>query len=579
MNNHIRLDCTRINETRDFHGKGKVMPVGVDDFKQLREKYYFVDKTEFIKKILDGHSSVTLLTRPRRFGKTLTLSMLYYFFTNEDAAANRHLFDGCEIAGAGEKYMAEQGTRPVIFFSLKDIKVDTWDSCLVLIKNLLADLYGKFDFLAQSEKLSKREKLLYQDISYGTASKETCMEALKHLTVFLEKHYGKKPLILIDEYDAPIQASWQYDYYDAAIIFFRNFFSAALKTNPALDFAILTGVVRISKESIFSSLNNLYVSSVIRGAYADVMGFTRSEVEKMAKDLGREEKIGEIRDWYDGYNFSGVEIYNPWSVINYFNSDCHPDLYWANTSANAILAEMLVGIDEDEEKELFELLNMGTIDTEIRENIVYSDIHEERSALYTMLLSTGYLKTMPHEFEWASGYSAVAIPNQEIRIIYAYEVLGRLRRMTHANPVRLIKSLLTGKAGEFSEELSGYLKNVASFYDTMKRESFYHGFMLGILALVIPQQYDVHSNVESGYGRFDLALFPKRVNRTGVVIEIKVSKTEDEMEKDAIAALKQIETKDYTASLHARGVKNVWKYGIAFFGKKLKLVRGEDISR
>lgn len=288
--------------------RNHLMPVGVEDFKELREQYYFVDKTRFIQELIDGHSKVTLITRPRRFGKTLTMSMLYYFFANENAEENRKLFDDCAIAEAGEEYMAEQGTRPVVLFSLKDVKAASYASMIELIANALREIYRSFLFLLDSDSLIEEEKETFRQILGKKASEADMQSAIKVLSQHLQRHYHRKVLLLIDEYDAPIQFAWEHGYYDKAIVFFRNFLSAALKTNPALDFAVLTGVLRISKESIFSALNNLYVSSMVSGAYPDVLGFTAAEVSQIAKDLGVPEKMDEIREWYDGYNLSGKKL-------------------------------------------------------------------------------------------------------------------------------------------------------------------------------------------------------------------------------------------------------------------------------
>ena len=553
----------------------KRMPVGVDDFKKVREQYYFVDKTKFIQELIDGHSDVTLITRPRRFGKTLTMSMLYYFFANENAEENRKLFDGTEIAEAGEKYMAEQGTRPVVFLTLKDVKMDTWDGCQKKMGLALASLYDRFGALATSEKLSGYQKQIFAEVLNRKASAEVLEDTLQHLSGCLEAHYGQKTILLIDEYDAPIQSAWEHGYYEKAIGFFRNFLGAALKTNPSLEFAVLTGVLRISKESIFSALNNLAVSSVIDGSYADVFGFTTAEVTKMAKDLGAFGKVDEIHEWYDGYNFSGYEIYNPWSVVNYFQSGCKAKPYWVNTSGNGILADMLAHMDEEQERNLYELLQMRTIGIQVEESLIYDDIFQNKAALYTLLLTTGYLKTVPGVFdEEDNDYCMVGIPNREVRSVFAKEIVNRLQRSNQRlQVVAFHENLLAGKSEPFAKALALYLETIASFHDTANRENFYHGFMLGMLALLVPR-YRVESNRESGYGRFDLAIFPKNKGQAGVLMEFKVAKTEAELPKEAEVALQQIEDMDYLAEFREQGVANVWKYGIAFYGKKLKLVCG-----
>ena len=318
-----------------------VMPVGVDDFRQVREQDYYVDKTDFIRRLIDGHAKATLITRPRRFGKTLAMSMLYYFFSNKDAEANRALFEGSKIEQAGEQYMAEQGTRPAVFLSLKDIKEDTLEGMLASFGEAMKTVYYDFRFLLEGATLLPVEKEVFEAVLSGKAPRNDLQYSLKNLTVYLERYYGKQVLVLIDEYDAPIQYAWDYGYYDEAIVFVRNYLSSVLKTNPALDFAVLTGVLRIAKESIFSSLNNLEVASVAFGEYQDVMGFTYEEIQKMAADFQVEDKLPEIKAWYDGYNFGGTEIYNPWSVLRYFDCHCRPDAYWLDTSSNDLIVELV----------------------------------------------------------------------------------------------------------------------------------------------------------------------------------------------------------------------------------------------
>lgn len=554
--------------------QNKVMPVGVDDFKKLREQYYFVDKTRFIQELIEGHSQVTLIARPRRFGKTLMMSMLYYFFTNKNAKENRSLFDGCRIAEAGEKYMAEQGTRPVVFLSLKDVKGDTFASLMTALQNVLQTVYLEFRELLESEALDEAERAFFVKVKNMEAAPDQMQFAVSNLAKYLCRFYARKPILLIDEYDAPIQSAWEHGYYDKAIGFFRNFLSAALKSNPALDFAVLTGVLRIAKESIFSALNNLEVSSVISGRYAEAAGFTKEEIEKMAADIGMGGKLDELKDWYDGYNFSGREIYNPWSVINYFHMGGKPGAYWVNTSGNGILAELLEQADDTQEKNLYALFQMHSIGTQIKETVIYADIYKDRAALYTMLLTTGYLTVVPGVFGDDAEYCTVAIPNKEIRTVYASEILNRIQRMgAGTNPAAFLEQLLLGNAEEFSRELSRYLETVASYYDTAKQESFYHGLMLGMMAL-FTARYHIRSNRESGYGRFDLAAFPKKQGQSGILMEFKVAETEAALEREAAAALKQMEDMDYMAEFRAQGIETVWKYGIAFCGKKLKMVRG-----
>ena len=554
--------------------QNKRMPVGVDDFKKLREEYYFVDKTKFIRELIDGHSDVTLITRPRRFGKTLTMSMLYYFFANENAEENRKLFDGCAIAEAGEKYMSEQGKRPVVFLTLKDVKMDTWEGCQRKLGLTIAALYNRFGILENSDKLSGYQKRIFAEVLGREASAEILEDTLQHLSGCLEAHYGQKPILLIDEYDAPIQSAWEHGYYEKAIGFFRNFFGAALKTNPSLEFAVLTGVLRISKESIFSALNNLDVSSVVSGSYADVLGFTAAEVAGIANDLGVPEKVDELCEWYDGYNFSGHEIYNPWSVVRYFQNACKAEPYWVNTSGNSILKTMLLRVDEERQTDLWNLWQGKTVLSMLDEGIIYDDIYENKDALYTMLLTTGYLKCVGQKTEYSMEWNELAIPNKEIHSLFHREIIRNLSGYTgESNVFQMLDAMVRGNKDRFADSLRHILLKNVSVHDAAYPESFYHGMMLGF-SLLLEGRYEIESNKESGYGRFDLAFMPKDKDKAGVVLEFKKAQNEDALEAKAKEALKQIEEKEYMTALAKHGLQQVWKYGVAFCGKKLALVRG-----
>ena len=552
-----------------------VMPVGVDDFRRVREQYYYVDKTDFLKTLIDGHAQATLITRPRRFGKTLTMSMLYYFFSNKDAEGNRALFEGSFIEKAGERYMSEQGTRPVVFLSLKDIKEDTFEGMLAGFADVMQNVYQSFRFLLEGETLYPEEKEAFSEILFGRASRMVLQYSLQRLTGYLNRYYGRTVLVLIDEYDAPIQYAWDYGYYKEAIVFVRNYLSSVLKTNPYLDFAVLTGVLRIAKESIFSSLNNLEVASVASGKYLDVMGFTYGEIEQMAADFQAIDKLPEIMVWYDGYNFAGQEIYNPWSVINYFYYGCKPNAYWVNTSGNVILRHLLEHAQPYQVEELGRLLHGREVSAELEEGVIYSDIYENTDALYSMLLNTGYLTMVDYPDPYSGSECTMRIPNLEIRILFKKEVVRYLSgRSSDARLLRkLINSLLAGSAAEFEEVLGKFLLMMASFYDTATKESFYHGLVLGLLATLMPQ-YEVVSNRESGYGRFDIAVFPLRGQPVGAVLEFKVAEKEEDMQERAKEALSQIRDRDYLSEFNRRGVQDVWQYGIAFCGKKCLIEAG-----
>ena len=547
-----------------------VMPVGVDDFRQVREKYYYVDKTDFIRTLIDGHAAATLITRPRRFGKTLTMSMLYYFFTMKEAERNRALFEGTRVEAAGERYMAEQGMKPVVFLSLKDIKEDSMKDMLEAFASSMKKVYQYFRYLLEGEVLYPEDKESFQDILSGRASKVELQYSLSNLTDYLARYHKKNVLVLIDEYDAPIQAAWDHGYYPEAINFVRNYLSSVLKSNPNLDFAVLTGVLRIAKESIFSSLNNLDVSSVASGNYQDVMGFTYEEVEMMAADFGAADKLPEIKAWYDGYNFDGMEIYNPWSVVNYFKKNCKAAAYWVNTSSNNIMNHLLAAATSSQADTLVKLLGGEKIRVGLDEGVIYSEIDKSSSALYSMLLTSGYLTMVDYPDPYVDGYMCtMRIPNMEIRMLFKREVMQRLEKAGTDSELigKLIESLLTGNVKDFAESMEKFMMLSVSFYDTGARESFYHGLVLGLLATLMPR-FEVVSNRESGYGRFDIAIFPGKNQRAGALLEFKVAESEADMPQRAKEALAQIEENDYAAEFQRRGISEPWKYGIAFCGKK-----------
>ncbi len=546
-----------------------VMPVGEDDFRQVREKYYYVDKTDFIRQLIDGHAKATLITRPRRFGKTLAMSMLYYFFALEGAEANRALFKGTRIEQAGERYMAEQGTRPVVFLSLKDIKEPDFTRMLTGFGELSKKVYYKFRYLLEGDTLLSWEKDIFESILAKKANLSDLQYSLSNLVDYLARYHKKTVLVLIDEYDAPIQSAWDRGYYGEAIDFVRNYLSSVLKSNPNLDFAVLTGVLRIAKESIFSSLNNLKVASVAGGGFAEVMGFTNAEIEMMAADFGVSEKYAEIKTWYDGYNFFGQSIYNPWSVISYFDNDCYPATYWVNTSGNAILRHLLENATPSQVEEMGQLLCNKEVSAELEEGVIYSSINENSDALYSLLLNTGYLTMVEIPDPYSDDDCTMRIPNLEIRTLFKKEVMRYISSLGSDSRLlkKLTNSLLEGRAGDFEEFLGDFLRLMVSFYDTAARESFYHGLMLGLLATLMPR-FEVASNRESGYGRFDIAIFPRRNQTIGALLEFKVAEMEEDLTERAREALAQIEENEYIAEFQRRGVQEVWQYGIAFCGKK-----------
>ncbi|MBQ1509555.1 MAG: AAA family ATPase [Selenomonadaceae bacterium] len=552
------------------------MPVGIEDFGELiRREYCFVDKTRFIRELLDSQGKITLITRPRRFGKTLTLSMLQYFFALENAEENRELFLGLDIERAGEKYMREQGTRPVVFLTLKEVQAGTFAEMQVILAEFLRALYGQSQYLEHSESLSKQERQYFTAILNEACDMGKMRFSLSNLMKMLEKHHGKKPVLLLDEYDAPILSAWENRYYKEGIDFMRGFLGSALKTNPSLGLAVLTGVTRVSKESIFSGLNNLRVCSVLSEAYCDIFGFTQEEAARLMKGCGVEDKLPELKRWYDGYQFGWAEIYNPWSVIRYIDEGCRFRPYWLNTSGNSILRVLLEQVDGRRKEELEGLLKGKPVEAPVLENIVYADIHSNRNALFMMLLTTGYLKAVDiwqdeRDMEWAS----LQIPNKEIRRAFQDEILVNIAPRQGMILCRdMMEAMAKGTTEDFAKYLSELLRDFVSYHDAAQPESFYHGLILGF-SVLMEDEYRVESNRESGYGRFDIAFFPLKDGAPGVVLELKSVKSEDAMEETAKEALRQIEEKAYFTELSRQGVRAVWKYGISFCGKKVWLEQG-----
>ncbi|MBR3458709.1 MAG: AAA family ATPase [Selenomonadaceae bacterium] len=552
----------------------KPMPVGVEDFKKLREKYHFVDKTRFIRELIDKHSDITLITRPRRFGKTLTMSMLQYFFTVDNAEDNRRLFSGLDIELAGNEYMQEQGSRPVIGLSLKDAARREFIDTLDTLAQTMQMTYEEHDYLLSSPALKPWQQDYFRRILAGAATSAELASSLKHLMNYLATYWKKKPVLLLDEYDAPILAAWEYGYYPQCIDFMRTFLTTALKSNNYLDFSILAGITRVSKESIFSGLNNLNVYTVLSDRYSDIFGFTQPEVDKLMHDCGMDSHRSQLKKWYDGYKFGHSDIYNPWSVIKFIDSGCEFKPYWINVSSNAILKDLLTNIDAERRQELVDLLHGNTAKTPVMENIVYADLHDNRDALFMMLLVTGYLKAIEvykdkRDQEWA----LLNIPNREIKIAYENDILS------HIAPKRgislldgMLEAMTSGNVSKFADKLTLLLKDFVSYHDMDKNpENFYHGLMLG-LSVLLDGEYRIESNRESGYGRFDLAFFPLKKANAGVIIELKAAKSTGELSKLAQNAIQQIKDKEYTRELERQGVKCIWKYGIAVHGKNVHIV-------
>ena len=449
----------------------KPMPVGIEDFKKLViSGYSFIDKTRFIRDLIDAQGEITLITRPRRFGKTLTLSMLRYFFTLENREDNREIFSGLDIEKAGERYMEEQGTRPVVFLTLKEIRAEKQDVTMDLFAHVLQDVVCKYPYLISSGRVPTEKRKSLQRLLELRGHEADLRLSLFTLMQCLEAFHQKKPILLLDEYDAPILAAWENGYYRECIDFMRGFLGSALKTNSSLGFAVLTGVTRISKESIFSGLNNLNVCSVLTERYSDIFGFTQEEAAKLMTDCGVGDRLPELKQWYDGYLFGGTEIYNPWSVIQFVDHGCTFQPYWLNTSGNAILRDLLDRVDSRRQRELEGLLQGKPVEVPVMENFIFADIRKNRDALFMLLMTTGYLKPVKRwkdaEYtEWAR----LQIPNVEVRTAYRREILGNIVPSQGEILLRdMLNSMTEGDVAGFSENLSDILRDFVSYHDAAR---------------------------------------------------------------------------------------------------------------
>ena len=552
----------------------KPLPIGISDYVRAQSEYYYVDKTLLIKEFLDQKPLVSLFTRPRRFGKTLNMDMLRVFFeiSDEDTSV---FFSDKEIWKCGSEYREHQGKYPVIFLTLKDVKFDSWSETIDKIRDLLQTEYGRHQELLESERIANYEKEYFKRIIEGTATEVDLSSALEKLSRMLTEHYGKAPIIIIDEYDTPIQEGYSKDFYDEIIGFTRNFFSGAFKDNKYISYGFLTGILRIAQESIFSGLNNLTVNSVMDEAYDQYFGFTSMEVHKMLEYYGALEKEAELKEWYDGYLFGNEEIYNPWSVINYISKGCVPQAYWVNTGKNEILEEVLKTATDEIIERLYALLQGERVVARIDQNVVYRSLAEDPANIYSLLLVAGYLKTLKKELQGDGAYLCeVAIPNKEIAAVYKNEILSHLLQIgaiTRTTSNKIAESLYTSDWKRLQTAIAEYMNKSISFYDA-GAEGFYHGLVLGLIALM-DNQYKIRSNRESGDGRYDISLFPREKKYPGIIMELKWKNglEEEALKLLAKEALLQIENKKYDSEMREEGIENILKLGIAFSGKRVSV--------
>lgn len=552
----------------------KSLPIGISDYVRAQSEYYYVDKTLLIKEFLDKKPLVSLFTRPRRFGKTLNMDMLRVFFESTDTDTSRYFTDKA-IWKCGEEYRSHQGKYPVIFLTFKDVKFDTWEETIEKIKALLQEEYGRHQELVNSDKLSEYEKEYFAKILDSTANEVALTSALEKLSKMLNTHYGKAPIIIIDEYDTPIQEGYTKDFYEEIIGFMRNFFSGAFKDNKNLSYGFLTGILRIAQESIFNGLNNLTVNSIMDEEYDNYFGFTGEEVTRMLEYYGVSEKESEQRDWYDGYLFGSKEIYNPWSVINYISKGCIPQAYWVNTGKNEILEDVLKVATDDITERLYSLLQGERVIARIDQNVVYRSLAEDPANVYSWLLVAGYLKTPKKELQADGSYLCeISIPNREIAAVYKSEILSHLVQIgaiTRTTANKIAESLYANDYKKLQKAIAEYMDKSISFYDA-GAEGFYHGLVLGLIALM-DNQYKIKSNRESGGGRYDIGLIPREERYPGIIMELKWKKELDEDKLAGLAdeALAQIDYMGYDAEMKEDGIKDILKFGIAFSGKKVSV--------
>lgn len=557
--------------------KHKPLPVGVDNFKMLVTKgYYFVDKTKLIQDLLDKKGLVTLFTRPRRFGKTLNMSMLQYFFEDErdrngEKRDNTHLFEGLQIMQAGENYRSHMGRYPVINLSLKSGKQPDFKLAYEALQEEIAREYSRHYFICESDVLLPNEKRKYRSILEQTAKRGEYNTSLQFLSQCLEKYYGKKAIILIDEYDVPLENAFMRGFYNEMIDFLHSLFESALKTNSSLEFAVLTGCLRISKESIFTGMNNLKIISVLNLQFDEYFGFTEEEVRKICADYQLESKFELMKEWYDGYIFGNANVYNPWSIIRFVedlkeDENEFPSSYWANTSSNSIVRKMIERADEDTKEEIEALIEGKTIVKPIYEDITYDEVYKTMDNLWNFMFFTGYFRKVN---EWMDEktkqlYMEIAIPNEEVKYIFRTKILSWFQEKIKETDLSLLYTSLVHKnVAVFEEELNKLLQETISFNDAY--ESFYHGFIAGALSKM--EGYIVKSNREGGRGRSDLFVKPVTRRKAAFVIEFKVAKSFDALEHMADIAIEQMEERGYAAELQDDGYREVIKYGIAFCGK------------
>lgn len=551
--------------------KNKSLPIGVSDFKLATTGYYYVDKTLMIRDFLDKKPMVSLFTRPRRFGKTLNMDMLRVFFekTNEDTSV---YFKDKQIWQCGDYYTKHQGQYPVIFLTFKDVKSMTWEETFQKIRRLISLEFIRHNELETSSVLTAYEKEQYHLLAGDSGDEVDCQMGLQLLSLLLHKHYGRECIIIIDEYDTPIQQGHTCNFYPEIVNFMRNFFSGGLKDNPHLAFGFLTGILRVAKESIFSGMNNLKTYSILDDGYSSYFGFTEKEVKDMLRYYGKDDKYNELSEWYDGYRFGNTEIFNPWSVINYISDNCFPKAFWQSTGSNEIIGEIIQTATPEITKDLYKLLCGEKIAAYIDTSVIYPEVQNNPYSIYSFLLVAGYLK-VANIYPQSDGnfMCDVAIPNKEITFVYEKEVLNRTNQNSLA--ISISQAIFSKDTQKLQALLEDFMVKSISSIDGAN-EGFYHGMMLGLCA-ILGNRYKIRSNRESGLGRFDIQLMPLTKGMPGFIFEFKHTKDEHtDLSALADSALQQIEAKKYDTELRDNGVNSIISIGIAFRGKSAVVKRG-----
>ena len=534
------------------------LPIGISDFKKMREgNYYYIDKSDLIEEILNDGVEVSLFTRPRRFGKTLNMSMIKYFFNLENGNENRKLFDGLNISKS--EYMNEQGQYPVIYVSFRNMEEESWEDCYFEIRILISKLYNEFQFLR--ENLNQSELADFDDIWLKRENADW-RGSLKALTGYLYKYYGKKVVVLIDEYDTPIIQSYSEGYYKKAISFFKKFYGDAMKDNEYLQFGVMTGILRIAKEGIFSGLNNLRVNNIFSERYSEYYGLTENEIVEAVKYYGLEYEIDDVRDWYDGYQFGNSEIYNPWSIINFLDEK-KLKAYWVGVSGNKLIDEMLDNGNSELYDDLEKLFNEEKIYKHIND---YAEFTFNVSDIWQLFVYSGYLTAGG---EKKGNEYSLRIPNKEILDFFKNRFIDRFIGKSEKF-VTIVRNLKNGKIEEFAKGLQDEILSSLSYFDVEKDEKYYKIFLIGIF-IILGNDYIRLSERETGYGRADLVLEPKNKRETAYIFEFKVVKNEEELESYAKTGFKQIKDKKYDVEMRTRGVNKITQIGLAFYKKKLQM--------